>query len=556
LTTPHSKRKRTTAPLPPENNTIRTAHDGASISPPVHIPDGDSRIASVAAGSERFFRALTENSWDRIGLLDQQGVIRYASFSSTQIYGYAVEELIGRNAFEFVHPEDFPKASGLFQKVLSQPGSVVTTEYRARHKEGHYVWMEITGRNLLHDPDIRAIVINERDITDRKRVDAALLATLECGEAMIRATSEPELLESICAAIVKMGGYRMAWVGFPEMSGAKAIVPVARAGAGQDYVDKAKISWAANNPRGTGPVGSAMRARKPVACRDLAHDPKFRPWRREAMRRGYASIIALPLLWRSECLGTLAIYSDQLTAFQEEEAKLLQNLAADIAFGLVALRTRAERERLQRELLQISEREQRRIAQDLHDGLCQQLLGTGFLVAALQRRLSQRRDPEAASLQRIAESLRNSAADARALSHGVHPVDSTPRALMKALKNFAEVTSRMFGIRCEFVCPRAVKMGDQGKATNLYRIAQEAVGNGIKHGNPQQITIRLHQIAGSHLELTIKDNGCGIAGNGNSGDGMGMRIMQYRAEMCGGELSIKKGAPRGTVVRCRVPMRK
>src|SRR5581483_1977901 len=106
-----------------------------------------------------------------------------------------------------------------------------------------------------------------------------------------------------------------------------------------------------------------------------------------------------PLMWRSECLGALAIYSDQNAAFRREEAQLLQNLAADIAYGLATLRTRAEGERLQRELLEISEREQRRIAQDLHDGLCQQLIGASFLVAGMHRRMAERHDAEADAMK-------------------------------------------------------------------------------------------------------------------------------------------------------------
>jgi len=645
-------------------------------------PQGDSPVPPAFFGSERLFRALTDNSWDCIALLDEHGIIRYISPSSSRIYWYSPEELVGRNAFDFIHPDDVPHALEIFRKGLSVPGFMDQIEYRARRKDGEYIWMELTGRNLLHDPDIRAVVLNEReitarrrsetellltkarldyllnatpaviyaaslsdppvisfvsdnvlrqfgyqkeeiigpedfwsrhihpedasrvretvaslrtgrpaaleyrllhrdgtyrfvrtelamvkrekensvgfvgfwlDITDRKRADAALLATLECGEAMIRATSEPELLESICAAIVKMGGYRMAWVGFPDSGGTKSILPAARAGAGQDYVDRAMITWASDNPRGSGPVGRAMRTRKPVACRDLAHDPRFAPWRREALQRGYASIIALPLLWRSECLGTVAIYSDQTTAFRQEEAHLLQNLAGDIAYGLVALRTRAERERLQRELLDISEREQRRIAQDLHDGLCQQLIGSSYLAASLQRRLAQRNDPEAPGLKRLAESLRNSAADARALSHGLHPVDSEPRGLMKALENFAQVTSRMFGVTCEFVCPKPVLLREQSTATNLYRIAQEAVGNAIKHGACARVTMRLQHAGRTHLALTVRDNGSGIP-SVRGKDGMGLQIMHYRASMCGGTLEIRKAAPRGTVIQCRVPV--
>jgi PAS domain S-box-containing protein len=492
-----------------------------------------------------------------VAILDESGIIRYSSPSSTRIYLYANEELVGRNAFDFVHRDDLPRTRKLFRQLLSRPGHTDQVQYRALRKDGEYIWMETTARSLLHDPDIRGIVINEREITASRRSKAELLATLECGEALMRATTERELLESICAAIVKMGGYRMAWVGFPASAAAKTLLPVARAGAGQDYVDKARVTWAADEPRGRGPLGRAMRTRKPVVCRDLAHDPLFAPWRRAAIRRGYASVIALPLLWRSECLGALAIYSGQSAAFQPEEASLLQNLAGDIAYGLIALRTRAERERLQRELLDISEREQRRIAQDLHDGLCQLLLGAAFLADTVQRRLAQRKDPEAAAVQRVADTVRNSAADARDLSHGVLPVDSEPRALMKALGKFAGLTSRMFGIECTFLCPRPVLLRHPPVATHLYRIAQEAVGNAIKHGGSTRVAIRLsHGSPHGRLALSIRDNGCGIAAGPEAPEGMGLQIMRYRASMCGGTLDIRRSAPRGTLVTCRVPIPK
>jgi len=589
---------------------------------------------------------------------------------------------VGRNGFDFVHPDDLEHTRRLFMEVLSRPGGTGYTQYRLRRKDGKYIWMESKGVNLLADPEVRGIVLNEReiteqrrseaelqttkarleyllnvtpaviyaaafscpplitfvsdnvrrqfgyqreeiigrpdfwtkhvhpddaaavqatltglraghpaaleyrlqardgtyrfvrtevsvtagkkegtpelvgfwlDVTDRKRVDAALLATLECGEALMRATSERELLESICKAIVKMGGYRMAWVGLPDPGAEKTLRPVARAGAGEDYVDKARVSWAAGEPRGSGPVGRAMRTRKPVVCRDLAHDPRFAPWRRAALQRGYASVIGLPLLWRGECLGTLAIYSDQVVAFQREEASLLQNLAGDIAYGLVALRTRAERERLERELLEISEREQRRIAQDLHDGLCQQLLGASYLATTVERRLAQRNDPEAKALHAIAELLRASATDARALSHGLHPVDAGPRALMKALEVFAGVTSRMFGVDCRFVCPRPVNIRQQGASTHLYRIAQEAASNAITHGGSTRVTVRLAHAAKGHVLLSVRDNGKGMPMAAPGAKGMGLRIMRYRASMCGGKLEIVKSPGSGVTVNCRVP---
>lgn len=644
-------------------------------------PPGRDRAAVRA---ERLLAALTDNSWDRVGILDEKGIILYSSPSCSRIHGYSAGELQGRSSFDFVHPEDLERTRRLFQQLLAAQGQRAYMQYRVKRKDGEYIWMETTSVNLLEDPDIRGIVLNEReitarrrseaellatkarleyllnatpaiiyaatvteppvitfvsdnvrrqfgyqreeiigrqdfwnrhvhpddaervratlaglrpgrsaslehrlrtrdgeyrfvrtelsitagkkesppelagfwlDITDRKRVEAALLATMECGETLIRATSERDLLESICRVIVKMGGYRMAWVGIPDPGSSQTLLPVARAGAGEDYVDKARITWATGEPRAGGPVGRAMRTHKPVVCRDLAHDPRFAPWRRAAIKRGYASVIGLPLMWRGECLGTLAIYSDQTVAFQREEASLLQNLAGDIAYGLVALRTRGEREQLERQLLEISEREQRRIAQDLHDGLCQQLLGASYLAANAARRLTQRTDPEAAPLHGIAEILRNAAVDARALSHGLHPVDAGPRALMKALENFASLTSRMFEIDCRFLCPRPVMVRQQTIATHLYRIAQEATGNAITHGGSSRVLVRLSHAARGHLILSVRDNGSGMPERPTGqATGMGLRIMRHRAATCGGTLKVLRSHGGGVTVICRIPV--
>jgi PAS domain S-box-containing protein len=468
-------------------------------------------------------------------------------------FGYRKEEVTGKDRFwaEHIHPGDASMLVAALHAI--RPGRPATLEYRLLHRDGAYrdVRTEFT---LPAGPyQAEGLVGFWLDVTERKRVDAALLATLECGESVIRAASESELLESVCQAIVKMGGYRMAWVALPQPGAGKRMLPVAKAGAGKDYVEKVKVSWAEDEPTGQGPMGRAVRTKTPVVCRDIANDPRFAPWRREALRRGYASVIALPLLWRNECLGAISIYSDQQVAFHRQEAELLQKLADDLAYGLTALRGRMERERLQRELLAISEREQRRIAQDLHDGLCQQLLGAAFIADGIQRRLSRDNDLEARAAERLAETLRESVRDARALSHGVHPVDSAPGALAKALEDFAGVTGRIFGIDCRFVCARPIVIANHGCAVHLYRIAQEAVGNAIKHSRCDHVTISLRRDRSGALLLSIRDNGSGMPAAPVSSDGMGLRIMRYRASMCGGVVTIRRS--RGTTVTCRIPRR-
>jgi PAS domain S-box-containing protein len=188
-----------------------------------------------------------------------------------------------------------------------------------------------------------------------RRLNRTLRTITECNQAVVRAGSEPELLQAICRIVVERGGYRMAWVGFAEADEAKTVRPAAHAGVEQGYLDVLDITYA-DTERGRGPAGTVIRERRVFICRDIFSDPRFPPWRDEALRRGYASVIALPLLRNREAFGALNIYSPQPDAFDAEEESLLTELANDLAYGITALRTRAERERAEAALRESEER--------------------------------------------------------------------------------------------------------------------------------------------------------------------------------------------------------
>lgn len=170
-----------------------------------------------------------------------------------------------------------------------------------------------------------------------------------CNEALVRAGSEPELLEAICQQIVESGGYRLAWVGFARHDEGKSVQPAAFAGFGGDYVACLNLTWG-DDQRRRGVGGLAICEGRPVVVRHIATDPVFEPWREEAIKRGFASCMALPLTGKDEVLGTLSIYSADADAFDAEETHLLQELADDMAFGIVSLREAARREEAERAL--------------------------------------------------------------------------------------------------------------------------------------------------------------------------------------------------------------
>ena len=190
-----------------------------------------------------------------------------------------------------------------------------------------------------------------QDITELKRSERALqnanraLHTLSrCNETLVHARNETELLDDICRTVVEAGGYRMAWVGYAGQEPDRRVQPISRAGHDAGYVDHVQASWA-DDEHGRGPVGRAIRHGATVIVHDVAADPAFAPWREEALRRGYRSVIALPLRMNSAAFGCLAIYSGETNRFDDEEVYLLEEMAEDLGYGIRALRTQVEHEK-------------------------------------------------------------------------------------------------------------------------------------------------------------------------------------------------------------------
>jgi PAS domain S-box-containing protein len=195
-----------------------------------------------------------------------------------------------------------------------------------------------------------------QDVTERKRaqqelvrLNRALRALSLCNGALIRATEESAWLAQICRIIVEEAGYRFCWVGRADDDEARTVTAVARAGVDQGYLTNVGVTWA-DTVRGRGPVGSCIRTGQTQIVKDTATDPSFAPWRAEAMKRGYASVIAIPLTVDARTFGALTIYAAEADAFGEQEQALLTELASDLAFGITALRTRAEKEQATAEI--------------------------------------------------------------------------------------------------------------------------------------------------------------------------------------------------------------
>ena len=202
---------------------------------------------------------------------------------------------------------------------------------------------------------------------------------------------------------------------------------------------------------------------------------------------------------------------------------------------------------LEREILVVAERERQRIGRDLHDDLCQQLAGIEFLSQTLASGL--KHSEHAARARDIAQLVREAMVRSRELAHGLSPVQLETIGVAGALQELAAQSRKLFHVDCRFHCRSVPFVSEYDWGIHLYRIAQEAVTNAIKHGRASRVFISLKRSKGSIL-LAIKDNGVGIRAHSPQQRGMGLHVMRYRASVIGGTLSLEAGRRGGTTVLC------
>lgn len=221
--------------------------------------------------------------------------------------------------------------------------------------------------------------------------------------------------------------------------------------------------------------------------------------------------------------------------------------------GIVCvIRDMTEQRRLEKEIIEVEGREQLRIGHDLHDGLGQHLTGVSLGCKALEEKVSSGTEINAGDVAEINGLIRQATDTVHKLSKGLSPVEMQSGGLILALKELAKATESMFSISCSFSIDESLCLDNEVVATHMYRIAQEAITNAVKHGNADKITISLTQ-KGDKIVLSVTDNGCGIPDNLMQKQGMGLRIMNYRARITGAALDIHCRDRGGTIVTCTIP---
>ena len=334
------------------------------------------------------FRNLLDNSNDAIEVTDPE-TLRFLDVNDRECrdLGYSREELLSMSILD-IDPTFGPDCMAMIDKQVEKSGAALFERIH-RRKDRSTFPVEV-GLKFVEVGKKTYVLSIARDITSRKRAEESLrranraLRTISaCNVTLVHATHEQQLLADMCETVVAQGGYRLAWIGFAEHDVDKSVRQAAIAGCEVDCATSLRVSWS-DTESGQNPAGRAVRLGTPQIARDILTDSQYASWREHALHWGYASSLALPLKEDGgKAFGVLNICAVGTGAFDNDEIRLLQELADDLAFGVLTLRTRNERDHYQQENLRSLDR------------VKQALLGTIHAVALM----AEKRDPYTAGHQ-------------------------------------------------------------------------------------------------------------------------------------------------------------
>lgn len=465
---------------------------------------GRRRAEQALRESEVRFRTLADGSPVLMWVNGPEGA-EFVNRAYLEFLGVRDEAGVRRYDWtQFVHPDDRDTYVGQYLDCLARRADF-DAEFRFRRHDGEYRWMRSIGRpRFTPAGEFLGYVGSSVDRTEFKRAEDAmrdsltrLSAVVDTAVDAIITIDERGRIESVNPATERLFGYAR-----DEMVGhnVKLLMPEPYRGEHDGYIQR-------------------------------------------YLRTGDARIIGIGrevVGLRKD--GSTAPLNLSVSEFRLGGRRMFTGILHDVT----------ERRRLEREVLDISSAEQRRIGQDLHDGLCQELVGVAFATKLLAGRLQGKLPEEAAAVRDVAALVDGAIDQARALAHGLSPVELQGGDLAAALVALAAKVSSLFQVACQCRCDERLVLADGSTATHLYRIAQEAVSNAVKHGRAGEIELALTS-TDAWVTLSVKDDGRGMPAVLPATAGIGLSTMSYRARVIGASFSVQPRPGRGTVVTCVLP---
>jgi PAS domain S-box-containing protein len=510
------------------------------------IEDHSETTDMLREGTE-LLGLLTRNIADVFWVTDpSKSRVDYVSRGFERVWGEARETLYASPGawFEGIHQEDRERVrrAAFTRQVTGQ----YDEEYRVIRPDGGVRWVHDRAFPVKNQAGaVERIVGIVEDITERKGTEQLLQAERDMGVTLSSASELAQVLPRVLEIAVRLEGIDCGGVYLTDAESGGLRLE-AHLGLSGPFAQRV-AQYAAE----------AAEARLAKGGRSLFLDCEQISRSAEELwgAEGFRALALVPIQRTGVVLGLLILASWRRDEITPGTRIGIEMIASQVAGAVARIQAEDSLRRTQRQILEISDREQARIGQDLHDGLCQQLIGMGFTANSLEQALSREQRPEAALARKLYALLDESITESRGVCRGLYPIRLSTQGLLPALEDLAATAHERYHICC--VCEADRRPVDCGLSTagHLYRIAQEAVNNAVKHSGARNVTIRLSGGNGG-LALSVKDDGKGMtrpaAADSGTGSGMGLHIMEYRARLIGGALQLQSG-PGGTEVCCRLP---
>ncbi len=559
------------------------------------ITDRKRAEHALRESEERLHFALETSragAWD-LDLLDHTA---HRSLEHDQIFGYS--QLLPKWTYEMflehVVPEDRPMVDAKFHHAF-ETCTDWGFECRIRRADGAIRWIWAAGRPRIDDHgDMRRMGGIVQDITERKEaalrmqhVNDVLRAVRNINELIVRERNPERMLADACKILVRTRGYRLVWVGGTTPN-SKKVAPLASAGIATDYVGAIKVTWD-DTPTGRGPIGIALRESRTCVIQDTDEDPRFAPWREQALARGYRSVAAVPMIHDGRLFGAIAVYANRPAAFDDEELGLIGELATDLAFALQSIEDENARKRSEQDLIQArlaAEAANRAktefLANMSHEIRTPMTAILGFSDLLMTSDLSCAENREflegiqrngKALLELIGDILDLSRIEAEKLT--LDKTECSLHQLVNTAVSAVQVRARQKDLKVIVDYHDPLPGAIRTDSIRLRQILVNLLGNAVKFTERGEITVNVHSVDRDgvfFVQFAVADTGIGIpaekiasifepftqvdgsAARRFGGTGLGLAISKHLASALGGDLDVVSQMGQGSTFTLTIPV--
>ncbi len=467
--------------------------------------DSEKRAVSDILKSHKFSAEdILTNIYHAIIVTDLEGTVLFWNEGGERLFGYSSNEIIGKKA-SILYPK--PRRDNFKNDIARiNNGGMITGQWLGRKKDGSWIWLDVKTKLLKDEEGVtKGIIGSACDIEQQKKVENRLEESEALANAILETTVEGIVTIDTGGSILSFNKAAEEMFGYKEEELLGKNVKVLMPSPHKENHDQYMSNYLQTGEKKIIGTGREVRGEK----KDGSTFP--------------IELAVSEVNW--------------------DHKKIFTGLIKDLS----------EKRILEREIIQISEEEKRRIGQDLHDGLGQMLTGIGLMSQNLAKKMEANGIPGASELKEITSMIKEADNYARTLSHSLTPVELESGGLKVSLEQLCKRAQKLFDIDCVLSDDGYEEMESQTAAIHLYRIAQEAISNAVKHGKADKVWVRLDK-QDNKMRLVVEDNGIGFeeAAKTGSADGMGVHTMRYRAHMSGGDLHIGENRHGNTQVECLI----